>query len=581
MGKTDTTDQDQRYNVVRDSMARFDFRKESLLAALNAAQDVYGYLSEELLTHISEALNVPAAHVYGVATFYTMYALKPQTGYCMVCTDPACAVAGGEAVLQAARKHASDNRAKVERATCLGLCDQAPAALMNGAAYVDLAAEEVGALLNSQAARSRLQVAGETRILTRNIGVLAPTDLEAHRKAGAFTALERTLRSSSPEAVIDAVKASGLLGRGGAGFPVGMKWQFTRETTRAPKYVVCNFDESEPGTFKDRVMMEGDPFRALEGIILCGYAIGAARGYIFVRGEYPEAAQTIQEAIDKLYAAGLLGKNILETDFSFDLVLRQGAGAYICGEETALFEAIEGNRGFPQLKPPFPTTHGLFNSPTVINNVETLALVPDIVSHGGEWLRQWGTEKSVGIKLFCLSGHVKSPGLAEAPFGITVRELIERYGGGFDGIPQTILMGGAAGGFLHPDNFDTPITNEDLNPLGAPVGSGVVMVFNQSVDLFTVLRTLARFFVHESCGQCNPCRIGTVQIYKQLEKLTASGGTPTDLDALERLCVLVKTTSLCGLGQTAPNPVLTTLKYFREQYDALVTNGAAQNAPAS
>jgi NADH:ubiquinone oxidoreductase subunit F (NADH-binding) len=326
--------------------------------------------------------------------------------------------------------------------------------------------------------------------------------------------------------------------------------------------------------------MEGDPFQVIEGMLLCGYAIGATHGYIFIRGEYPQAAKVVQEAVDRLYEAGLLGENILNTDFCFELTIRRGAGAYICGEETALFEAIEGKHGYPRLKPPYPTIRGLFGIPTAINNVETLATIPHIVLEGGSWLRQWGTDKSVGCRLFCLSGHVKQPGVIEAPMGITLRELIEQYGGGFDGTPQAILMGGASGGFLHPDNFDTPLTNEDLGPLGAPIGSGVVMVMNQTVDLLDVLKGIARFFVHESCGQCTPCRIGTVQIHKLLDKFTSCDGTPEDLEQLERLCHTVRKTSLCGLGQTAPNPVLSTLRFFREEYETLLSDGAAQETAA-
>jgi NADH-quinone oxidoreductase subunit F len=399
--------------------------------------------------------------------------------------------------------------------------------------------------------------------MTRLIGKLEPTDLDAHRAEGAFEALKQALTEMTPSEVIEQVKAAGLAGRGGAGFPTGLKWQFTRSAPGAPKYVICNFDESEPGTFKDRTMVEGDPFRVIEGAILCGYAIDAAQGYVFVRGEYPEATRVLQAAIDKLYGAGLLGEHILGTDFSFDLAIRRGAGAYICGEETALFEAIEGKQGFPRIKPPFPTTHGVFNKPTSINNVETLAIVPDIVARGGEWLRRWGTEKSTGVKLFCLSGHVKQPGVIEAPFGLTVRELIERYGGGFYGEPLAILMGGAAGGFLPPAHFDTPITNETLNPLKAPVGSGAIMVFNQSVDLLDILKRLARFFVHESCGKCVPCRVGTTQIEKILDKIASGSGTPDDLARLKTLGKTMQQICLCGLGMSAPNAVLSALHHFQ------------------
>lgn len=574
---------DERYQAIDRTLKRFQYAKDALLEVLNAAQETFGFLSEDLLVYVSNQLRVPLSQVYGVATFYNLLSLTPLgERRCLICTDPACAIAGGEAVLDAACRHAgidqpgqtsADGKVSVHRATCLGLCDQAPAVLMNGVAYTHLSAGEIGALFDGAAPRARLQVTGEPRVMTRLIGKLAPTDLDAHRAEGAFTALEKALTAMTPEEVIEQVKISGLAGRGGAGFPTGLKWQFTRAAAGSPKYVVCNFDESEPGTFKDRVLMQGDPFRAIEGAIICGYAVGATQGYIFIRGEYPEAAQVVQEAIDRLYAARLLGEGILGADFRFDLAIRRGAGAYICGEETALFEAVEGKQGFPRVKPPFPTTHGVFGKPTAIGNVETLALVPDIVTNGGAWLRQWGTEKSAGVKLFCLSGHVKQPGVVEAPFGITVRDLVERFGGGFVGEPQAILMGGAAGGFLHPDYFDTPITNETLGPLGAPVGSGVVMVFNQGVDLGGVLKNLARFFVHESCGKCVPCRIGTVQIARLLDKITGGDGAPDDLRRLESLGGMMKKNCLCGLGLSAPNAVLSSLKHFRHLYNGLIAGG--------
>lgn len=568
---SDSLPGDERFMPVEQVLQRQAYRKDALLEALNAAQATWGYLPEDVLRYIAQRLALPLSKVYGVATFYHLYTLEPVGEYhCLICTDPACAVAGAGQVLAAAREYTATRAAKstVERTTCLGLCDQAPNALLNGQAYVHLTPQDVPALLAGEAQRPRLQVNGEPRILTRLIGKLKPTDLEGHRAQGAFVALEKALRELSPEAVIAEVKASGLTGRGGAGFPTGLKWEYARQAEGTPKYVVCNFDESEPGTFKDRVLMMGDPFRVIEGLLINAYAIGARRGYIFVRGEYVEPVQEVQQAIDQLYAANLLGEHILGSDFSCDLEIRRSAGAYICGEETALFEAIEGHRGYPRRKPPFPTTQGLFGKPTSINNVETLAVVPDLILNGGAWWRQWGTEQSVGLRLFCLSGHVRQPGVVEAPLGITVRELIETFGGGFAGEPQAILIGGAAGGFLHPDQLDTPLTHEALGPLGVPIGSGVIMVFNHTVNLLDVLVTLARFFLHESCGQCAPCRLGTAQMHALLTRLAQGEGTPADLEKLEHLGQTMKAFSLCGLGQTAPNALLTSLNRFRTTYEA-------------
>jgi NADH-quinone oxidoreductase subunit F len=545
-----------------------------LLPVLLDTQRVYGYLPEAVLEAVGQALRVPLAEIHGVVEFYTMLYSQP-TGRRMIriCTDPSCAASGAEDVLVAACRHAggihpgetaADGSVTVERATCIGLCDQAPAALVDEVARVHLSPDGVARLFTASDGDSELRVTGEPRILTRRIGQLAPVDLEAQRASGAFTALEKALTGMTPEGVIDALKESGLVGRGGAAFPVGLKWQFTRGAGGQPKYVVCNADESEPGTFKDRALLEGDPFRMIEGVALCGYAIGAERGYIFIRGEYPASQKIMQAALDAAYRAGLLGSSILGTGFSFDVEVRSGAGAYICGEETALFEAIEGRRGFPRLKPPFPTTHGLYSQPTVINNVETLCAVPDIVLNGGAWFKQWGTEGSVGLKLFCVSGHVNAPGVVEAPMGLTLRELVERHCGGFQGEPQAVLMGGAAGAFLTPDRLDVRLTFEDLRPLGASIGSGAVMVFNTTTDLRDILRRLAHFFAHESCGKCFPCQLGTQRQMEILDRAAAGRTQAGDYALLMDVGATMTDSSICGLGQTAAMAVMSALKLWPE-----------------
>lgn len=542
-----------------------------LLPMLHAAQAIYGYLPEPIILAVSETLRVPLADIQGVIDFYTMFYDEPVGKRIIrICTDPACAIAGAEDILIAACRRAglhpnetsADGEWTVERSTCLGLCDQAPAALVDESAFRNITVSMLPALFESSGQPSLLQVLGEPRILTRAIGTIPATDLAAHRSAGAFSAIEKAIKSMSPDQVIEEIKGSGLVGRGGAAFPTGNKWQYTRAAEGTPKFVVCNADESEPGTFKDRVLMEGDPFRVLEGMILCGYAIGAERGYLFIRGEYPEATRILQSAIDELHRAFLLGRNILGTDFSFDIEIRRGAGAYICGEETALFEAIEGKRGFPRLKPPFPTTHGLYGKPTAINNVETLAVIPDLIMHGGKWFRQWGTKDSTGVKLFCVSGHVQTPGVVEVPFGTTLRTVIEKHCGGFIGTPQAVLMGGAAGGFLTPDQLDTALTFEDLRNLGAPIGSGVIMVFNESVDLRIVLRGLAHFFAHESCGKCYPCQLGTQRQMEILDRVSEGHAQAGDFIALHDIGTTMADASICGLGQTASAAVLSALRIW-------------------
>ncbi|MCK4827243.1 SLBB domain-containing protein, partial [bacterium] len=323
-----------------------------------------------------------------------------------------------------------------------------------------------------------------------------------------------------------------------------------------------NFDESEPGTFKDRALMEGNPYRVIEGLTLSAYAANAKKGYIFIRGEYPSATEIVEEALDELYGEGLLGEDIMGTGTDFNVEVRHNVGAYICGEETALFEAIEGKRGFPRRKPPYPTQEGLFGKPTTINNVETLAIIPSLILHGGEWFRQWGTDLSSGLKLFCLSGHINNPGVVEAPYGLSVREIIEQFGGGFDGEPQAVLIGGAAGGFLFPGDLDTPLTHEDLRQLDVPIGSGAIIAFNQSVDMWHVLEGLARFFVDECCGQCSPCRLGTKQIYNILQNVNNGDFIPGDLLNAENLGQTIKSSCICGLGMTAANPLLTYMQKY-------------------
>jgi NADH-quinone oxidoreductase subunit F len=383
---------------------------------------------------------------------------------------------------------------------------------------------------------------------------------------GDYVALRRAVFGMTPEAVIAEVEASNLIGRGGAAFPTGMKWKFTRQSPGQPHYLVCNADESEPGTFKDRVLMEGRPHLLLEGMAMGGYAIGAQKGYLFIRGEYPEATAVMSAAIAEAEAAKLLGDNIMGSDFSFHIEIRRGGGAYICGEETALFEAIEGKRGFPRIKPPFPTTHGLFGKPTAINNVETLCAVPGIMQHGAAWFKQWGTEKSTGTKLVSVSGHVNRPGVYEIVPGISLRKLLDDYCEGILGNLRAVLMGGAAGTFLAPDELDVPLTFEDLRAIGSTFGSGAIMVFNDSVDMRDVLVRLGRFFQHESCGKCFPCQLGTQRQLEILERVYEP--LPGDGQRLQDIGLTMTEASLCGLGQTAASAVLSAMSKWPELFAA-------------
>ncbi|MEK7326497.1 MAG: NADH-ubiquinone oxidoreductase-F iron-sulfur binding region domain-containing protein, partial [Chloroflexota bacterium] len=365
-----------------------------------------------------------------------------------------------------------------------------------------------------------------------------------------------------PAEVIEEVKKSGLVGRGGAAFPTGVKWEGAAKASGSPKYFVVNADESEPGTFKDRILMEGDPCRIIEGALLGAYAIGAHKIYFYIRGEYPTAIARVRAAVDELRQAGYLGSG-----FDLDIEVRSGAGAYICGEETALFESIEGKRGFPRIKPPFPTTHGLFDQPTAINNVETLAAVPYILAHGATAFRQFGTEKSTGPKLFCVSGDVARPGLYEAPFGVTIRHLIDDLAGGVTGGGlKAILFGGAAGAFATEKDLDVKLTFEDLRAAGLPLGSGVVMVFNETRDMRDALLRLARFFAHESCGKCYPCQLGTQRQHEILERVAEGKQQAGDVTRLSDVGWTMTDASLCGLGQTAASAVLSAMKLWPELF---------------
>jgi NADH-quinone oxidoreductase subunit F len=411
------------------------------------------------------------------------------------------------------------------------------------------------------------RVAGDLRTLTRTCGLGRATPLAAYESGGGYAGLRRALELGG-EAVVAEIKAAGLVGRGGAAFPTGLKLEGARKAAGWPKYVVCNADESEPGTFKDRVLLEDDPHLVLEGLLIAGYAVGAHRGYIYLRGEYPRAYALMQAAVNEARAVAYLGADVLGSGWAFEVELRLGAGAYICGEETALFESIEGKRGFPRVKPPFPVTHGLFGKPTAINNVETLCNLPLIVTGGAAAYWQMGTEKSPGPKLFCVSGDVLRPALYEVPFGVTLRRLLYDLAGG----PrpgrqlQAVLFGGAAGAFTTEENLDVRMTFEDLRAAGLPLGSGVVMVFDDTRDLRDALRRLGRFFAHESCGKCFPCQIGTQRQHEILDRLAAGRALPGDAERLADVGWTMTDASLCGLGQTAASAVLSAMKLWPDLF---------------
>ena len=552
-------------------------RRSELIPALHAVQDRVGWISQPALNYISRRLAVPPAEAYGVATFYALFATKPRAPLMAhVCDDIACRLAGAESICDDLTRTVgpeggadADGRVGWLRSPCLGLCEQAPAALVTAAgerarvasaAPVD-AAGVVARLDGGGAPRRPVAIPqhGDPSLrLLRRVGVVDPASLDDYRAHGGYAALPKALDMGG-EAVIAEVTASKLMGRGGAAFPTGRKWAAVAGQPAQPHYLVCNADESEPGTFKDRVLMEGDPFAVVEAMTIAAVATGASQGYIYIRGEYPEAEAAIRGAIAAARAANLLGPDILGSGVSFDIEVRRGAGAYICGEETALFESIEGKRGEPRNKPPFPVEVGLFGKPTVVNNVETLANVLLVLEMGGEAYAGIGTEGSTGPRLFCLSGHIGRPGVYEVEFGTTLGEMIEMAGGVPGGRAiRAILLGGAAGVFVGPDALAMPLTFEATRAAGATLGSGVIMVFDETADLVGTMRRIAQFFRDESCGQCVPCRVGSVRQEELLTRLASGSQIRTrdeELILLREIGQAMRDASICGLGQTASSAI--------------------------
>ena len=544
--------------------------RDQLLPALHAVNDRVGWISQGALNLICETLHVPPADAYGVASFYSLFALEERPERVVhVCTDLACRITGADTVCDVLTEHvgaAGKARGGVTwlRSPCLGVCERAPAALTFQAgdpATAELLAPATGA---SAVLAARRKPAGEgappvihqkdgLRLL-RRVGVVDPSSLDDYRATGGYAALRNALRMGQA-AVIREVTDSGLLGRGGAAFPTGRKWAATAAQPAGPHYLVCNADESEPGTFKDRVLLEGDPFALVESMTIAAYAIGATRGFVYLRGEYPRALRLLRNALEVCRERGFLGADIMGHEgFSFDIEIRRGAGAYICGEETAIFNSIEGFRGEPRTKPPFPVEQGLFGKPTVVNNVETLVNVPLILTEGAAAYRSLGTEASAGPKLFCLSGNVERPGVYEVPFGATLRELLAMAGGVPEGRSlRAVLLGGAAGGFVRPDELDLRLTFEDARAAKTTLGSGVVLVLDDLAELGGFLLRIAEFFRDESCGQCVPCRIGTVRQEEAIRRVLASGTEERPL--LREVGGVMRDSSICGLGQTAWNAI--------------------------
>lgn len=521
----------------------------------------------------------------------------------LVCGGTGCTSSHSETIIKALKQelaaHDLSREVKVIKTGCFGLCALGPIMVVypEGAFYSMVKAEDIPEIVSEHLLKGRvvtrllysetvdsegnvtsLEETGfyrkQKRVALRNCGVINPECIDEYIAYDGYQALGKALTQMSPGEVIDELKKSGLRGRGGGGFSTGMKWSFAAAQPTGQKYVACNADEGDPGAFMDRSVLEGDPHVLIEAMAIAGYAIGADRGFVYVRAEYPIAVKRLQIAIEQARAAGLLGADILGTGFCFDMELRLGAGAFVCGEETALMTSIEGHRGEPRPRPPFPAVKGLFGKPTVLNNVETYANIPQIILKGAEWFSSMGTQKSKGTKVFALGGKIHNTGLVEVPMGTTLREIVEEIGGG---IPngkkfKAAQTGGPSGGCIPASHMDVPIDYDNLIAIGSMMGSGGLIVMDEDACMVDIAKFFLEFTVDESCGKCTPCRIGTKRLYELLEKVTKGTATPQDIDKMEELCYYIKENSLCGLGQTAPNPVLSTLRFFREEYMEHVNN---------
>ncbi len=551
-------------HVAYGGLHRADADRHLLLPALWAVQDQLGYVSKGAMNYICERLSVPPADAYGVASFYSLLVTEEQPPrVAHVCDDIACRNAGATEILD----QLSD-RVDVRTGPCIGHCERAPAVFFQLAGEVDQVAAPATAgsirdVLNLNDAAPEPNVVESTpqtdraslRVMTR-VGNIDPTSLDSYLASGGYLALDAALHMGRT-GVVTEVKKSKIRGRGGAAFPMGIKWEAVANEASEQKYLVCNADESEPGTFKDRILIEGDPFAIVEAMTIAGYATGAERGFFYIRGEYPTAQARFEDAVRAARSAGLLGDNVKDSGFRFDIEIRRGAGAYICGEETALFNSIEGFRGEPRQKPPFPTQAGLFGKPTVINNVETLINVLAIVSDGGDAFAAIGTSESTGTKVFCLSGNVNRPGAYEVEFGATLGDLLA-MAGGVTGEFRTALVGGAAGSFLMEDQLDLPLTFEATREAGVSLGSGVVMAFNTETDFTDLVLRIGAFFRDESCGQCVPCRVGTMRQEEALIRLAA--GSRDEADLLADVAQVMGDSSICGFGHAASWAVQSALR---------------------
>jgi len=567
--------------------------KGKVLPILHAVQNICGnWLPLEALQLVAKELDIPYGYLYGVMTFYSMYAVTPRGKFIIrMCESAPCHVNGAENILETLKEElgikagetTSDGLFTLEHTACLGTCEVSPAMQINEVLFGNLTSAKVKEVLENYRAGKTVDYRTLDRttiaplayplnpdemVLFANLDQIDPMSLDAYVAKGGYESLQKAVTAMSQVDVINEVKTANIRGRGGAGFPAGLKWSFTQPSPLAPKYIVCNADEGEPGTIKDRYLMEGDPNRVLEGMAIAGYAVGASHGYVYVRGEYYLSMMRLQNAIDQATAKGYLGKNIFGTDFSFTIEVQSGGGAYVCGEETALIESIEGERGNPRVKPPFPGQVGVWGQPTIVNNVETLSSIPVILAKGGEWYKNKGTEDAAGTKIFQVVGHVNKPGVIEANLGMTVRELIDKYGGGVRGGKKfkSCQTGGASFGFITEPQLDTPMEYKAMGAIEGALGSGTMLVMDEDTCIVDVVKCILYFFQHESCGFCLPCRRGTRILYDLICKIAEGKGTEADMESMLKVGQVMLDSANCALAMSPIFFIKTTMERYRDDY---------------
>jgi NADH-quinone oxidoreductase subunit F len=583
----------EQVKSIKEVCQRLNKVKGKVLPILHAVQNICGnWLPLEALQLVAKELEIPYGYLYGVMTFYSMYSVVPRGKYIIrMCESAPCHVNGAENILETLKEElgiqvgetTSDGLFTLEHTACLGTCEVSPAMQINEVVFGNLTAARVKEVIENHRAGKLVDYQTLSRttippleyplptdemVLFPNLDQIDPMSLDNYLAKGGYESLKKAVTTMSQVDVINDVKTANIRGRGGAGFPAGLKWSFTQPSPIAPKYIVCNADEGEPGTIKDRYIMEGDPNRVLEGMAIAGYAVGASHGYIYVRGEYYLSMMRLQNAIDQATAKGYLGKNILGTDFSFTIEVQSGGGAYVCGEETALIESIEGERGNPRVKPPFPGQVGVWGKPTIVNNVETLSSLPVILAKGGEWYKNKGTEDAAGTKIFQVVGHVNKPGVIEANLGMTVRELIDKYGGGVRGGKKfkSCQTGGASFGFITESQLDTPMEYKALGAIDGALGSGTMLVMDEDTCIVDVVKCILYFFQHESCGFCLPCRRGTRILYDLICKIADGKGTEADMDKMVTVGQTMLDSANCALAMSPIFFIKTTMERYRDDY---------------